>query len=183
MIQTHEEVITQTKSWIEKVVIGFNFCPFAAKPFKEDKVFYKVEPQSGLNSSLQTLVRECIRLEEDISIETTFIIFPDNYFEFEEYLDLVDISEQLLKKEGYEGIFQVASFHPRYLFSGSDENDPANYTNKSPFPMLHLLREVSLEAAIKKHPDVNAIPEKNIAKANELGLEYLKGLKFGNEII
>jgi hypothetical protein len=83
-----------------------------------------------------------------------------------------------LKAEGFEGVYQVASFHPDYLFAGSDENDPANYTNRSPYPMLHLLREDLLEIAIDKHANVDDIPNQNIAKAISLGLAYFKKMKF-----
>ena len=177
-MQTVETVTHATQNWIEKIVIGLNFCPFAAKPFKEKTIHYRVEESSTLQTALQALVRECIRLEEDNNVETSFIIFPNNFLDFEDYLTLVSLSEQLLEKEGYEGIFQVASFHPAYLFAGSNDADPANYTNRSPFPMLHLLREVSICLAIKKQVNDFSIPEKNIAKAKELGLDYFKRLHF-----
>ena len=177
-MQTVETVTHATQNWIEKIVIGLNFCPFAAKPFKEKTIHYRVEESSTLQTALQALVRECIRLEEDNNVETSFIIFPNNFLDFEDYLTLVSLSEQLLEKEGYEGIFQVASFHPAYLFAGSNDADPANYTNRSPFPMLHLLREVSIGLAIKKQVNDFSIPEKNIAKAKELGLDYFKRLHF-----
>ena len=177
-MQTVETVTHATQNWIEKIVIGLNFCPFAAKPFKEKTIHYRVEESSTLQTALQALVRECIRLEEDNNVETSFIIFPNNFLDFEDYLTLVSLSEQLLEKEGYEGICQVASFHPAYLFAGSNDADPANYTNRSPFPMLHLLREVSIGLAIKKQVNDFSIPEKNIAKAKELGLDYFKRLHF-----
>ena len=176
-MQTEEEIISQTKEWIERVVIGLNFCPFAAKPVKEKLVRYKVEENTTINTALQTLIRECIRLEEEVSIETSFIIFPNHFNDFETYLDLVDLAEQLMEKEGYEGVFQVASFHPLYMFADSEESDPANYTNRSPYPMLHLLREEKLEAALKKYPNPEAIPERNIITARKLGLEYFKTKK------
>jgi hypothetical protein len=88
------------------------------------------------------------------------------------------LSEQLLEKEGYEGVYQIASFHPKYLFAGTKESDPSNYTNRSPYPMLHLLREESLEQAIEKHINADLIPEKNIQKATELGIDYFKNLEF-----
>jgi hypothetical protein len=170
------DVIDATKSWIEKVVVGLSFCPFAAKPFKEGSIRYKVINGKSLEQALTSVVVEMMFLDDNETTETTLIIFPDNFSDFKKYLELLDLSEQLLEKEGYEGVYQIASFHPKYLFAGTKESDPSNYTNRSPYPMLHILREDSLEQAIKKHVNANQIPEKNIQKANELGIEYFKNL-------
>lgn len=173
-----ETIVGSTKNWIREVVIGLNFCPFARKPFKEELILYKVEDTSDRAIALESLIGTCNYLEENTAMETALLIFPNGFSDFEEYLDLVDLSEKLLKEEGYEGVYQVASFHPNYIFAGSDENDPANYTNRSPYPMLHLLREDLLEIAIDKHANVDDIPNQNIAKAQSLGLEYFKKMKF-----
>ena len=125
---------------------------------------------------LQCLMMECYRLEEENDTETSFIIFPDSFESFDDYLELAELCDKLLKKEGFEGVYQVASFHPEYIFSGSDEKDAANYTNRSPYPMLHILREESLESAIKKYPGTENIPEKNISLSREKGLEFMKNL-------
>jgi hypothetical protein len=171
-------VIERTKNWIREIVIGLNFCPFARKPFKEELILYKVDGSSDKAAALESFISTCNYLEENPAMETALLIFPNGFSDFEEYLDLVDLSEKLLKAEGFEGVYQVASFHPDYLFAGSDENDPANYTNRSPFPMLHLLREDLLEIAIDKHANVDDIPNQNIAKAISLGLAYFKKMKF-----
>jgi hypothetical protein len=171
-------VIERTKNWIREIVIGLNFCPFARKPFKEELILYKVDDSSDKASALESFISTCNYLEENPAMETALLIFPTGFSDFEEYLDLVDLSEKLLKTEGFEGVYQVASFHPNYIFAGSGENDPANYTNRSPFPMLHLLREDLLEIAIDKHANVDEIPNQNIAKAISLGLAYFKNMKF-----
>ncbi|MEY3245594.1 MAG: hypothetical protein RL253_751 [Bacteroidota bacterium] len=171
-------VIERTKNWIKEIVIGLNFCPFARKPFKEELILYKVDDSSEKVAALESFISTCNYLEENPVMETALLIFPNGFSDFEEYLDLVDLSEKLLKAEGFEGVYQVASFHPDYLFAGSDENDPANYTNRSPYPMLHLLREDLLEIAIDKHANVDDIPNQNIAKAISLGLAYFKKMKF-----
>jgi hypothetical protein len=106
------------------------------------------------------------------------IILPEHFDDFEQYLDIIDLCEQLLIMENLEGVFQVASFHPQYLFAGSDENDASNYTNRSPFPMIHILREDSLTTAIDKHVDVDSIPENNIKNAQNLGIAYFKATGF-----
>jgi hypothetical protein len=171
-------IIERTKTWIKEIVIGLNFCPFARKPFKEELILYKVEDASDRAVALESFISTCNYLEDNPTMETALLIFPNGFSDFEEYLDLVDLSEKLLKAEGYEGVYQVASFHPGYIFAGSDGNDPANYTNRSPYPMLHLLREDLLEIAIDKHANVDDIPNQNIAKAKSLGLEYFKKMKF-----
>ena len=173
-----EVIIDTTKSWIEKVVIGLNFCPFAAMPFKVGSIRYVIADGKGLQSALEQFARELMFLDDNQTTSTTLIIFPNDFGDFYKYLELVDLSEQLLEKEGYEGVYQIASFHPKYLFAGTKDSDPSNYTNRSPYPMLHLLREESLEQAIEKHVNAELIPEKNIQKANELGVDYFKNLGF-----
>jgi len=170
--------IERTRNWIKEVVIGLNFCPFAAKPFKENRIDYRVAESSDLSTALEAFILSCHVLENDSEVETGLLIFSNGFSSFDDYLNLVEMAEKLLIAEGFEGIFQVASFHPGYIFSGSNENDPANYTNRSPYPMLHILKEDLLEIAIDKHPDVDAIPDQNIEKAQKLGLAYFKNLKF-----
>jgi hypothetical protein len=163
--------IERTRNWIKEVVIGLNFCPFAAKPFKENRIDYRVSESSDLSTALGAFILSCHVLENDPEVETGLLIFSNGFSSFDDYLNFVEMAEKLL-------IFQVASFHPDYIFSGSNENDPANYTNRSPYPMLHILKEDLLEIAIDKHPDVDAIPDQNIEKAQKLGLAYFKNLKF-----
>jgi hypothetical protein len=171
-------VIERTKNWIRDIVIGLNFCPFATKPFKNELIVYKVDDSSDAATALESFMFTCHFLEDNPAMETALLIFPNGFSDFQDYLDLTDLAEKLLKAEGFEGVYQVASFHPNYIFAGSDENDPANYTNRSPYPMLHLLREELLEIAIDKHINVDDIPNQNIAKAKSLGLAYFKKMKF-----
>jgi len=175
---TEADIISQTKIWISQVVIGLNFCPFAAKPFNDNRIHYKIVESAKMDFILEAVVRECIRLDTDQETDTSLLILPMGWNIFRTYLDLVDMAEALLIKEGYEGTYQIASFHPQYLFAGSNENDASNYTNRSPYPMLHILREVQVEQAIRKHKDIHAIPDANILKANELGLAYFKSLRY-----
>jgi hypothetical protein len=172
-----EMAISQTKKWIIDVVIGCNFCPFAAREVKQQTVFYLVESREGLKLSLEAFIRECHRLDDEAAIETTLIIFPNSFQKFEDYLELVSMAETLLQKEGYEGIYQVASFHPEYLFAGAPADDAANYSNRSIYPMLHLIREESIESALKKYPDPEAIPGRNIDFARNKGLLYMNMLR------
>lgn len=173
----NQHIIEQTKKWVRDVVIGCNFCPFASKVVKENRLHYTVETASDLAVCLENLLNECIRLDKDETIETTLIIFPNSFGSFEDYLDLVELGEKLLAQNEYEGIYQLASFHPLYRFADTPGDDPANYTNRSVYPMLHLLREESIEEAIANFPDPDSIPERNINFARQKGLAAMKLLR------
>jgi hypothetical protein len=176
-MQTDENIISQTKAWIKEVVVGCNFCPFAAKELKRGSIRFQVVRSGDLTAALRALALEIQRLDEDESIETTLIIFPDDFSDFYRYLELTDLAEQLLANQEKEGVYQVASFHPLYLFAGSNEQDAANYTNRSLFPMLHLLREASITKALEQFPDPGKIPQTNIEFARKKGLEYMRLLR------
>jgi uncharacterized protein len=177
-MEQDEIVISKTKQWVIDVVIGCNFCPFAKREVvQRNSVHYQVENSTEIENCLEAFINECKRLDDDASIETILLIFPHAFKDFEEYLSMLELAEQLLEEEGYEGVYQVASFHPEYRFEGAPLNDPANYTNRSIYPMLHLLREESLEGALDHYPgDPEEIPERNIKFARDKGLEYMKML-------
>lgn len=171
------QVIEQTRKWITDVVIACNFCPFAAREVKRNSIHYQVETGAGLENGLTAFLQECKRLDEKPEIETSLLIFPDAFHAFDQYLDLVGLAEKLLKKKGYEGIYQVASFHPQYRFANAPVDDPANFTNRSVYPMLHLLREESIEKALKRYPEPDSIPQHNIFFARNKGMTYMKMLR------
>ena len=171
------EAIEQTKRWISDVVIACNFCPFAANVVKQQTIFYQVENSNDLAICLAALLNEAVRLDDEINIETIFLIFPNSFKTFAAYLDLVADAEDLLIEKGYEGIYQLASFHPLYQFADAAEKDAANYTNRSVYPMLHLLRESSIDKALKNYKDPESIPGTNINFAREKGLVYMKMLR------
>ncbi|MGC4104045.1 DUF1415 domain-containing protein [Ferruginibacter sp.] len=177
MEATTEQVIEQTKKWILDVVVGCNFCPFAAKVVKQQAIHYQVEPATAATTCMESFLKEAMRLDEDDSIETSFIIFPNAFQKFEDYLDIVSVAEKILQQNGYEGIYQVASFHPLYQFAGSDDNDAANYTNRSAYPMLHLLREESIDKALENYKNPEDIPDRNVHFAREKGLVYMQLLR------
>ncbi|MEE9345696.1 MAG: DUF1415 domain-containing protein [Methylococcales bacterium] len=164
------QIIAQTRQWIETVVIGYQFCPFARKVFDTQTIHYQVIDDQQLEPCLQALIAQCQKLDNTNSIETTLIIYPQGYTDFKHFLELLALAEDLLVAQGHEGIYQLASFHPQYQFANTDIDEPANYTNRSPYPMLHLLREASLERAIADYPDVDAIPQRNIKHAEALGV-------------
>lgn len=172
-----EMAIEQTKKWINEVVIGCNFCPFAAKAVKQQTIHYQVEHSEDALICLETFLNEAIRLDNEQQIETIFVIFTNAFAVFDDYLNMVDTAEALLIDKGYEGIYQVASFHPLYQFADSHSKDAANYTNRSIYPMLHLLRESSIDKALENYKDPEAIPGNNIDFARNKGLLYMKMLR------
>jgi hypothetical protein len=173
----NERVIAQTKKWIEDVVVGCNFCPFAAKEVKRGSIRYVVAANSSKEKILEELRQVFLQMDFDKNIETSLLIFSGVFTGFDDYLELLIDAEDLLFDRGYEGIYQIASFHPEYLFEGSKETDPANYTNRSPYPMFHVLREESVSAAIDSHPDTENIPQRNIEFARQKGLAYMLMLR------
>lgn len=162
--------------WVETVVVDLNFCPFAKREVIGNRVRYSLSEAEGLDALMGDLESELSLLISDDSIETTLLIHPGVLQEFFEYNQFLDVANDLLLQMELEGIIQIASFHPDYQFAETEPGDVENYTNKSPYPMLHLLREESLEAAISSHPDSDLIPAKNIAKARSMGQEKMKAL-------
>jgi hypothetical protein len=172
-----DSIITQTTNWIKSVVVGCNFCPFAAKALIQKSIRYVVLTDTSMEECLQRFVEELAFLDNNEEIETTFIIFENDFSDFEEYLKLVDLAEELAFEQDYEGIYQVASFHPDYCFEDAHEEDPANFTNRSVYPMLHILREESVSNALEHFPDAEDIPQRNIDFAREKGWKYMQMLR------
>lgn len=170
-------IVAQTQKWIMDVVVGLNFCPFAAREMKLNKVRYVVMANPEPEITMHALLEECERLDMDEETETTLLLLPMGYDDFEDFLDLAAYAEDIIEQNDYEGVYQVASFHPKYIFADAEVNDPANYTNRSPYPMLHLLRESSIDRAIEKYQNHEEIPEKNIQTAREKGLAYMQALR------
>lgn len=159
------------------MVIGCNFCPFAAKEVKNGTVRYVIVEANTIRQLQKPFTEECTLLDNNSTIETTIMILPNGFEKFSHYLKLVANVEDLLVDNDYEGIYQVASFHPDYCFEGADKDDAANFTNKSPYPMLHLLREESVEIAIARYPNAEGIPDRNIEFARKKGNAYMQMLR------
>ena len=178
MSNSTQDVIQQTKSWDNEIVIGLNLCPFAAKPFNDNTIDYIVastdNDASQIEQHLHQLADCFKKLDDTADIATSLLIFPDGYNQFDDYLDLLDLSNLLLEDLNYSGIYQLASFHPQYMFDDTSEDDVSNFTNRSPHPMLHIIRETDLEKAIANYPDVEAIPENNIKKLEEIGFKKMQ---------
>ena len=169
-------VIAHTRCCIEQVVIKLNLCPFARKPFENGKIRFVVstadQPET-LRADLQTEL-EFLHATDTGAVETTLLIHPNVLNDFLDYNDFLDVADALIEEQGYAGEFQVASFHPHYQFAGTPVDAAENYTNRSPYPMLHLLREEELARALNSYPRPDKIPERNIRTLNELGAVHLR---------
>jgi len=176
-----QQIIDITRRWIDAVVIGLNLCPFAERVFHGDKIRYVVSDAEDDKSLRADLVAELKSLAAVpiTKVETTLLIHPKVFADFLEYNDFLDVAERLIKRNWLEGVIQIASFHPHYQFADTDADAVENYTNRSPFPMLHLLREESVSQIAGDPDDLLEIPRRNIATLNALGkekiLEILKG--------
>lgn len=167
-------IIEQTKCWLSSVIIDLNFCPFAKREFVKESICYEVSTSSGLEANLHELARALEYLDDHAEIETTLLIFAETFSDFDDFLELIDYADQLVDELGYRSTYQLAHFHPDYCFADAEQDDAANYTNRAPFPTLHLLREDSLQKAIDKHPDTANIPDNNINLARKLGADKLQ---------
>lgn len=169
-------VVESTRKWVEDVVVGYNLCPFAKRELVRNRVRFVVSEATTEDELLRDLHAELHRLDDEPEIETTLLIHPHALTDFGAYNDFLDAADGLLAFLEMDGIYQIASFHPDYQFEGTDPEAAENYTNRSPFPMLHLLREASLEAAIESYPDIDAVPARNIELMNDLGAEKMRAL-------
>jgi hypothetical protein len=170
------EIARNVRQWLESLVIELNLCPFAKRELVKDRVRFAVTPAASEAALLQALHAELQLLEQDASIETTLLIHPQVLQAFSDYNQFLNAADSLLAGMGMEGVFQIASFHPDYQFGGTAPDDAENYTNRSPYPLLHLLREASLERVITDTLDVAEIPVRNIALMNGMGREQLQQL-------
>jgi len=171
--QTDEEIIQSIRVWIERSVIGLNLCPFAKPVFSKGLIRFVVSRVSLEEALLQDLKRELENLAVQTlnGYETVLLIHPNVLSDFLDYNDFLNPAEQLVSRLGLDGIIQIASFHPDYQFAGTLRTDMRNYTNRSPFPLLHLLLEDSIDKAVDSYPDIDKILNRNIKTMNKLGLD------------
>ena len=168
-----EQIIADVEQWLDEVVIGLDLCPFAARPRREKRVRIAVRHATTADALLEDLQAELERLSDTpvAELETTLLAIPDMLEDFADYNDFLDAVDLWVEQFGWEGELQVASFHPQYQFADTEADDPGNLTNRSPWPLLHIIREESLEKAIEHYPEVDRIPERNIARMNALSGE------------
>jgi hypothetical protein len=170
--ESHDAVIAATRHWLTAAVIGLNLCPFAKAVHVKEQIRYAVSDAvdmegvlTDLDAELQTLVAA-----DPNAIDTTLLILPRALGDFLDYNDCLFFAERLIKQLRLEGVIQIASFHPAYQFEGSEPDDIENYTNRAPYPILHLLREDSIERAVEAFPDAEDIYERNQETLRRIGL-------------
>lgn len=172
----HDSIIKSVQQWLDTVVVGLNLCPFAKRELDNHRVRLIVAEAETEEQLLDTLQAELELLSHDDSIETTLLIHPAVLTDFHEYNEFLAYADSLLEEMEFDGVYQIASFHPDYQFDGTEPDDVENYSNRSPWPILHILREASLERAIASHPGSDQIPEKNIALLKNLGRDKAHAL-------
>ncbi|MEF1327396.1 DUF1415 domain-containing protein [Vibrio sp. M260121] len=166
-------ITEQVEQWLNDVVIGLNLCPFAAKPQRNKQIKIFVSEASQEEALLEDILLQLIELSntEPEKLETTLVVVPNMLQDFWDYNFFIDWVEGLIKQQDWEGIFQVATFHPDYCFGGAEPEDDENLTNRSPYPVFHLIREESMEKVLKHYPDPESIPDTNIARVSALSEE------------
>jgi len=180
-VSTLQTAIADTRRWLERAVIGLNFCPFAKAVLVKEQVHFAATGAQDANGILAAFGDELDALVATPANErdTTLLVIPDGMDDFLTFLDVVARAERLVRKRGLEGVVQVAHFHPRFVFADSDEDDITNCTNRSPWPTLHLLREESMDRAVAAFPEAADIYEVNMARLQELGPEGWDALGVG----
>ena len=166
-----EAIVGATRGWLERAVIGLNLCPFAKAVYIKEQVRFVVSSARTPEALLEQLMDELQRLSDTPAdqVDTTLLIHPFVLNEFEDYNEFLDVADAAVEDMHLDGELQVASFHPDYQFADSDPNDIANYTNRAPYPILHLLREDSIDRAVEAFPEAGEIFEKNIETMEKLG--------------
>lgn len=175
-----QDIVALTRAWLEQAVIGLNLCPFAKSVHVKQQIRYRVSRAQDWDSLSADLEAELSLLAQadPAQIDTTLLIIPLALAEFHEYNDFLDWADRLLERMELDGELQIASFHPHYQFADAGPDDIENYSNRSPFPILHLLRESSIDRAVAAYPDAAEIFERNMATLRQLGLSGWNLLPF-----
>ena len=176
-----ERAVADTRRWLERAVVGLNLCPFAKAVLVKQQVHIVATPAQDAAGILDAFESELHALLALAARErdTTLLVIPQGMEDFLAFHDLVRRAERLVRKRGFEGVVQVASFHPRFVFAGADEDDITNFTNRAPHPVLHLLREQSMDRAVAAFPDAADIYETNMETLRRLGPEGWNALDVG----
>ena len=168
-----DDPIAATRLWLERIVIGLNLCPFAKAVYVKDQVRFVLSDATTPEALVEQLAEELVLLRDTPAeqIDTTLIVHPQVLTDFLDYNDFLDNADAAIEALDLQGILQVASFHPDYQFEGVAANDASNYTNRAPFPTLHLLREDSVARAVDVYPDPDVIVERNIQTLDRIGVD------------
>ena len=183
-LATNEDVIAATRAWLARAVIGLNLCPFAKAVHVKDQIRYVVCAAVTPEALLAELARELeyLAAADPAVCDTTLLIHPQVLGDFADYNDFLDIADVAVEELGLDGVLQVASFHPDYQFADTALDDITNYSNRSPYPTLHLLREDSIDRAVEAYPQAERIFEANMATLRQLGHAGWRALMAGDRV-
>jgi hypothetical protein len=170
---SNAEYINQFKRWVSDFIVDLNVCPFARREVVQESIRYTLIRFDDDDDFYAAFSEELRTLDENAGIETTLILLPQLQNDFAAFLNQAGFAQQILHLNGYDGVYQVANFHPNYVFADSVPDDAANFTNRSPCPALHLLREASLTRVIRAHKNAEQIPEDNIYRLRDIGFAEL----------
>lgn len=187
-MDTTQQIILRTQRWVTDFIVDLNICPFALREVRKQSIRYQVCGQPGDDALYDAVSDELNLLAEHSDVETTLLILPHLDDNFEAFINSVGLAQQVIALNGFSGTFQLAHFHPHYVFADSNagygegggelaagqRDDPADYTNRAPHAALHLLREDSVARAIHAHKNVELIPEQNIQQLRKLGLNEMQ---------
>ncbi|WP_338763824.1 DUF1415 domain-containing protein [Bernardetia sp. ABR2-2B] len=193
-----KNIETTTKKWLEDWILRLNLCPFAHSVYAKNQIRFEIEESNSFEKCVQKAVSEIVFLEENNNdksqnyIDTTLLVFPNTFLNpneklndeentsFNDFLDFVALLDLYLEQNNLESKFQLVAFHPNYIFEGEDKNSKSHFTNRSPYPILHVLREESVEKVIENYNQVASIPQKNIEKLEKMkdaDFEWLESFK------
>ena len=166
-------VAKHCQNWVESIIVRFNICPFAKAELEQQTIDYHVVEQGDFEYYVKATLTQCQYLDNNVDISTSLVIYPDPELDFDTYLDLLVITEQIMSDAGYDGIYQLANFHPDYCFEDSDADDAANFTNRAPYPVLHLIREDHITKVLSDFVKPEQIPARNIEFTRRKGYQKM----------
>ena len=173
----------KVQQWVDDFIVGHNICPFARRPLSQELVNLLVlesKQEEDLTQVLLQALKELV-LSPRTELETTIIVIPNQLSDFDDFWSYCEWTHELLEKSGVVGLVQIVGFHPLFRFAESEITDPANFVNRAPYPLLHLLREESVEEAAEQYPDIASIPERNALYLRRLNKSTLEHLVYGND--
>lgn len=173
---TTEFMAQAMQHWVSDVIVKYNFCPFARAEVERNAVRYQQSAVTRLDDAMAELLLQCQYLDANPQVATTLLSFAPGFSDFYDFLDLIAMADRLIAMEGYEGVYQIAHFHPQYCFADADTDDAENYSNRAPFATLHIIREADMAQALEHYDEPESIPERNIAFAERKGAAFWQNL-------
>ena len=166
----------QIRAWLEQIVVGLNLCPFAAPVVSSEGLRIKICDATDIDTIMQSFLSELDLIQSTLEsdIATTLLVIPNALKDFEEYLDVIDLAEELLSEVGLEGVIQLASFHPSYQFADEPAESASHFSNRSPYPLIHFLREEMVASALQNYANPEEIPTRNIKTLQAIGRDTIE---------